>query len=160
MCANCKHEFREKENCEEHLKTNEEAEALLIESSDKAVTQCPFCSSKANDLDELKAHIKKLHIVTENKVGVEELPVIDVEGCVTDEIITCNECDIFSGTKADLESHVKVVHTKSLPEPFPCEVCGLVLATFELLESHLTSHAVPTAIQCKRCDFSCIVKAL
>ena len=40
------------------------------------------------------------------------------------------------------------------PEPFPCEICGLVLATFDLLKQHTTSCHTETKKTCKYCDYT------
>ena len=72
----------------------------------------------------------------------------------------CSECD-FVGSKLEMENHTTTKHeniVKSgkceqvVPEPFPCELCGLVLATFELLDYHTKSVHRSNQEFCKYCD--------
>ena len=55
---------------------------------------------------------------------------------------------------ATLGSHIQSKHINpSYTEPFPCEGCGLVLATFNLLQEHVNTHHSPAQHNCKYCDF-------
>ena len=53
-----------------------------------------------------------------------------------------------------LRSHIQAKHEKSpTTEPFPCELCGLVLATFNLLKEHVDKHHPSGKTHCQYCDF-------
>ena len=69
--------------------------------------------------------------------------------------IVCEECgNSFVCEKTMLE-HFQAKHvTLSSGEPFPCEMCGSVVATFELLQEHMSNHKTPRTIACKYCDVS------
>ena len=37
-------------------------------------------------------------------------------------------------------------------DPFPCEVCGLVLADYEGLQEHILKHHKPQKVNCHYCE--------
>ena len=55
-----------------------------------------------------------------------------------------------------LRSHIQAKHEKSTTtdEPFPYEICGLVLATFKHLKEHMDNHQPSGKTHCQYCDFS------
>ena len=58
---------------------------------------------------------------------------------------------LFYGT---LGLHIESKHNKpSYTEPFPCEVCGLVLANFNLLQEHMNTQHSQAQHNCRYCDF-------
>ena len=129
---------------------------IFKENSQKNSTQehgenCPFCEETFPNLRCLKTHIKTEHL--------DDTPD-DIIAITQDMCTKCSECD-FVGSKLEMENHTTTKHeniVKSgkceqvVPEPFPCELCGLVLATFELLDYHTKSVHRSNQEFCKYCD--------
>ena len=66
----------------------------------------------------------------------------------------CEECGINFIDVKTLKLHIKTKHENpSAIEPFPCEVCGFVLANFNLLQQHVKEHT-PVKWNCQYCDFT------
>ena len=71
----------------------------------------------------------------------------------TENCFKCSMCD-FSGNRSDIDKHFQAVHENtSTMEPFPCEVCGLVLANFEVLQDHMDSRHNQLKVNCRYCDY-------
>ena len=132
---------------------------------------CPFCNLKSKNLDELKTHFEKNH--TSNHSNEDKKND-------SKDSSNCSKCS-FSGPTSELEKHVKSKHERHhvceecgntfldrdelgvhiqdkhekapCSEPFPCERCGLVLATFNLLQDHVNNHHPPGKVNCQYCDF-------
>ena len=91
----------------------------------------------------------------------------------------CSKCE-FSGNTSELDNHIKSIHEikyrcdedfvndetlmvhneaeheqRTSVDPSPCETCGLVLASTQLLQEHMISHDTPssTNIKCDQCTF-------
>ena len=137
---------------------------------------CPFCDLKSKNNDQLKKHIRNIH--NENKVD-EKDDQDKIETEAIEDCFTCHKCE-FIGNRNEMEKHFKSKHKEctcqlcgsdfvddislkdhlqaeharpSRFEPFPCEKCGLVLATFHLLQEHMNSHKNSVAHKCRFCDF-------
>ena len=156
-------------------KISEEAqeEKKLINS-----IKCHFCDSTFTCLTQLKDHIVNEHCSDKTDV---------IQQMKSETCTRCAECN-FVGTPTELKSHnskhdnhtfkcriceqvfqdVESLnnhirakgfpnHTNS-PEPFPCEICGLVMATFDLLKKHMTTFHSPSIEACRYCDHRAVSK--
>ena len=137
-----------------------EVEALLI---------CEKCGFHVNGMDDLKQHQDNAHC----QEKTDDIQLIKSETCSK-----CSKCN-YVGTQTELRNHMSTKHeneffkctrceqvykdTESLnnhirstheisAEPFPCNICGLVLATFDLLQNHMISFHTPTIGVCKYCE--------
>ena len=66
-----------------------------------------------------------------------------------------NRCplrDEYVKDEISLKEHTDSMHT--MPEPFPCDLCGLVLANYLLLQNHVINEHTPTVISCQYCEFT------
>ena len=77
---------------------------------------------------------------------------------VNAEDITCPFCVLHLKNLDDLKKHIEITHLnnraeheKSSIETFPCQTCGLVLASVHLLQEHIISHQ-PQAYPCAKCN--------
>ena len=52
------------------------------------------------------------------------------------EASRCPECDAEFLEHHELESHVKQIHNKTLPQAFVCPSCGEEFGTIEALNTH------------------------
>ena len=144
--------------------SNEEIDSFELENP----SPCPFCDLPLKNLKELKTHILTTH-------GNDQTDRIET---VASEIYSkCEECE-FVVTPGDREKHMQSEHTKTVRcekcslnfsekealdnhnlayhkeprEPFPCDTCGLVLATFGLLQEHINNQHRPGTESCKYCQ--------
>ena len=138
---------------------------------------CPFCELASKNNQELKIHIANIHLdekLKQNNIQ-DNIHIEASETCST-----CPKCP-FIGNKHEMKKHQETSHakkhsceicgetfvdekqvrdhirtmhtTKSSIEPFPCDKCGLVLATFPLLQSHSMEHQKSVELKCKFCDY-------
>ena len=140
--------------------------------SNKMVTypsKCPFCESAFTTQTKLRDHIFSVHC--QDKTD-------DIQLSKSETCSKCNKCN-YVGTQTELRNHMSTEHenhlfkcvrceqiykdTESLnnhirsiheisDEPFPCNICGLVLATFDLLQHHMINFHTPTIGVCKYCE--------
>ena len=132
---------------------------------------CPFCKLQSKDLDMLKKHIESIHTTGDIKRNTEDdIIAKDSEPCtkcqycsVTGnqaemrrhlEIIhfVCTQCTSSFMDSTTLKNHIEAKHTEI--EPFPCEICGLVVANFFLLQEHVQTHNKQSRMPCQHCEFS------
>ena len=84
---------------------------------------CEGCAFTSTDQKVIEAHKQASHMSAK----------VDLN--VTDQsVIACDQCAYKCKYNIQLKKHHQNSH--STIEPFPCEACGLALATFELLEDH------------------------
>ena len=138
-----------------------EKESYSAPNEEKSIP-CPFCDSLFMNLSELKRHIQITHIETNS---TESIPTddCDVQGDVVGnpeeiekhmifehsrENIGCTKCDKTFPNIDEINNHMQAEHK----EPFPCQICGLVLATFSMLEEHINNFHTPKSEACKYCD--------
>ena len=121
---------------------------------------CPFCYLQSKNLDELKKHIENVHSINEGKPNkqdsIKQKNSEVCSNCASKHAnkYLCEECGNYFVNNATLGSHIQSKHNKpSYTEPFPCEGCGLVLASFNLLQEHVNTHHSPVQHNCKYCDF-------
>ena len=138
---------------------------------------CPFCNLKSKNLDELKTHFDNVHSDNKSKKNNKQ---DEIKSVSSDVCSNCTKCK-FSGNKSELDKHLASKHGRkhiceecginfidvktlklhvktkhenpSAIEPFPCEVCGLVLANFNLLQQHVKEHT-SVKFNCQYCDFT------
>ena len=137
---------------------------------------CPFCNLQSKNLELLKTHFEHVHSENKDKQNNRQ---DEVQSVNSDVCSNCPNCK-FSGSKSELDKHLKSKHGRkheckecgihfmdintfklhvkkthekpSAIEPFPCEVCGLVVANFNLLQQHMKEHT-PVEFNCQYCDF-------
>ena len=61
-------------------------------------------------------------------------------------------CDEYVKDNTSLKEHTGSLH--KMPAPFPCDLCGLVLANYLLLQNHVINEHTPTVISCQYCEFT------
>ena len=66
--------------------------------------------------------------------------------------IICQVCEDYVKDETSLKEHTDSTH--KIPEPFPCDLCGLVLANYLLLHNHINNDHTPTLISCQYCEFT------
>ena len=112
---------------------------------------CPFCHLESKTLDKLKIHIENIH--TNRNPKRDDQDKIQIR--TTELCAKCDSCE-FQGNKSEMKNHSELKHGIKYPciecgnvfydqivlnnhiqsvhnvasEPFPCELCGLVLANF------------------------------
>ena len=97
--------------------------------------QCQVCGSNFPNINTLNHHMEMRH----------KIKPLD------DNMIKCRRCtESFEDSKS-FNKHICRKH-ESQAEPFPCEICGLVLATFSLLQEHMTSFHAKNRGSCRYCD--------
>ena len=147
----------------------------------ESIIICGECGIGYREISEAENHMKN-HVDNDtdncsnnatNTNSHDTLKVINTEVC-----LKCADC-AYVGTKCEIEKHRKEVHTENSrceckecsqackstkvlndpmtlnhisQEPFPCEVCGLVLANFQLLQTHITNIHTKEFIKCQHCD--------
>ena len=126
---------------------------------------CPFCDLESKNPDELKTHLANIHIEPKDALSKEEIQIEASELCSTElenhlkskhaKKLNCKVCGNCFVDDKTLNDHIQAKHSSS-PEvdPFPCERCGLVMATFPLLQEHVNIHHKSITMQCKYCAFS------
>ena len=108
---------------------------------------CPICQLQSKNNETLKKHIKSIH---ENEKIQKHNSLDRITVQLEETFSKCQYCEKVFVDKSSLEAHVKSVHEI---EPFPCEVCRLVLANFTLLKEHMSQ--VHTSLQgCRYCSFT------
>ena len=63
---------------------------------------------------------------------------------------TCNQCEVTTGQKHQLEEHMKSIHEKT---EYACEQCGFTFEQKRMLEEHIKSVHEKTEYACEQCDF-------
>ena len=66
--------------------------------------------------------------------------------------VKCHECDEVFLNSLQLNRHIQSVHATQPEEPFACELCGLVLGTFTILQEHINIVHKPEIKPCKYCE--------
>ena len=104
---------------------------------------CEFCSLVLVNFPSLQEHMNELHTPTvfecqycvfasENKSTVEKHNEDEHA-----KRIRCQVCEEFVKDETSLKEHTDSMH--KMPEPFACDLCGLVLANYELLQNHVNN---------------------
>jgi hypothetical protein len=102
---------------------------IHIHNKPKNNSNCPKCKFSGNK-SELVKHLKQKH-------GRKHV---------------CEECETNYMDVKTLKLHIQTKHENPSPiEPFPCDLCGLVLANFNLLQQHVKEHT-PVKFSCQYCD--------
>ena len=81
---------------------------------------CPFCSLRCNNLEDLRKHIENVHTSNPVKEPSKNNSIVSKEN------VTCQMCPSckFYGSKSELEKHLRLKHGNKKEEPFPCNICG------------------------------------
>ena len=138
---------------------------------------CKYCNLESKNKYELNKHIENIH----SSKPVKQPPHNEI---LIEERVQCSKCEHcqFIGSKAELTKHIKNKHSQTEAwghrentphdqeylnnhsssehtyaprfEPFPCELCGLVIATFELLQQHMNTHNLESWEKCRYCNFT------
>ena len=113
---------------------------------------CPICHLQSKNVENLNKHMNNIHEYREIKKhkSLDNISVQLSETCKKcpnctfignnaelkkhtnskhPKYFKCDSCEKTFVDKSSLEAHVRSMH---VIEPFPCEVCGLVLANFTL----------------------------
>ena len=166
-CTKCRESFQYEKQLDEHVEQAHEADAHMKSQIENLQCCCNFCTKKFSTENELGWHLETEHArsLTPNNCPESEViftnqqnmdnHTITEHGEDTDEHVwsyICEECgQRFKDTKM-LEEHIAYKHRTQ--EPLPCDVCGLVLANIQLLQTHVTNIHVPapTQIKCQYCE--------
>ena len=104
---------------------------------------CEGCAFTSIDEKVIEAHKQASHMSAKVDLNVAD-----------QNVITCDQFAYKCKYNIQLKKHHQSSHeTTSTIEPFPCEACGLALATFELLEDHIDSIHNQLKVNCKYCDY-------
>ena len=161
ICGVCSRSFEGEINCLEHMQSHDSTRKI----------ECQSCCIIFSSILELEWHNDTEHevILIEKENKVDDIIVERSETCSK-----CPEC-VFIGNSSEIKEHTSRTHQtfdctdcgktfqkKNLieehitshhgVEPFPCELCGLVLANFTLLQKHIEQVHVPNE-PCQYCNF-------
>ena len=141
---------------------------------DQTCVVCQICNLESKNLEMLKIHIENIHEKANIKHDDnEKIQIQRTELCTKCDLcefrgnksemnkhsnnkhgtmFACIECGNVFFDKIVLKNHIQSVHTTS--EPFPCELCGLVLADFSLLQEHQRNFHEVEAVNCRYCEYA------
>ena len=179
-CISCELTFQTTRDLDSHetehvsQNCNQYVEPLItsVVGSEAESVSCHFCLKIFKNLADLEVHIENVHTVNLTKHQVDAANEILIE---QNEIcFKCEKCN-FIGNASDLETHIDKKHGKIISckdcginfsdedilnehegrkhnkQPYPCDVCGLVLANSTLLQEHkITIHKQ----SCRYCNFT------
>ena len=162
--------------CAKGFETENTFNAHLHNHTPEAKFECPKCEVFFKSEVELEWHKETEHSKnTESTTdGADDILVEIDETC-----FKCEDCN-FVGNNSELRKHLDTRHTNKIQcedcdneftdedtlnkhrnskhnyEPFPCELCGLVLANFTVLQEHVS--AIHTHKPCRFCNFQATSK--
>ena len=148
-CHKCNVSFSDDFSLEWHSETEHEGQKDQKQDVYDSVL-CPFCKKECKSPDSLRIHIENIHCKKQPQNHNDDITVDVSETCTK-----CPSCK-FVGNESQIEKHFKSEHDKQ--EPFPCQMCGLVLANFVLLQEHVEQVHTPVRYSCNFCNFSTSTK--
>ena len=158
-CSECSFATITTDELQEHKKDKHKKEEPA--TSQTFLHKCISCSFNTDDFAKLGVHIDSDHnpetsVTNPGEVLNTEQSTDDVS--VNAEDVTCPFCVLHLKNLDDLKKHIEITHLnnraeqeKSSIETFPCQTCGLVLASVHLLQEHIISHK-PQAYPCAKCN--------
>ena len=152
-CSECPFETKEHTDMNVHLQTFHKMTMVDIKKMKRMEIsiQCNQCDYKCKFNKQLMSHMKMKHIEP-SLTTPDPCQVLKTESLPR----KCPFCAIEFKTMEEIKEHLdkehglKETNHNNTSDLFPCNECGFVLATFNQLQKHVTSHHTQN---CRYCDY-------